>query len=67
MLTAGQPPTRSQKQSGTLLTNLWLPVYTACSRGLTAHAGLVQRGCRVQGRVDLGPVGEQELHALDAA
>lgn len=27
----------------------------------------MQRGCRVQGRIDLGPVGEQELHTLDAA
>lgn len=34
---------------------------------LTAHAGLVQRGCCVQGRVDLGPIGEQELHALNTA
>lgn len=37
------------------------------SAGLTAHAGLVQRGGRVQRGVDLGPVGEQELHTLDAA
>ena len=34
---------------------------------LTAHAGLVQWGRCVQGRVDLGPVGEQELHALNTA
>lgn len=43
-----------------------LPTQLPSTR-LTAHAGLVQRGGRVQRRVDLGPVGEQELHTLDAA
>lgn len=34
---------------------------------LTTHAGFVQWGGRIQGWVDLGPIGEQELHTLDAA
>lgn len=33
----------------------------------SAHAGLVERGRRVEGGVDLGPVGEQQFHALHAA
>lgn len=33
---------------------------------LTVHAGFMERGSREEGRVHLGPVGQQHLHALDA-